>query len=131
MIGDPRLPANFWSKVVEDDEGCWNWIGALNSRGYGQFAVNKVSKSTHRVAYMALVGEIPEGLQIDHLCRNKQCCNPAHLEAVTGMVNIRRSRGLPDLPPMRYTCAKSPEMLEAEFAEFMVLFRSGHLWKAS
>jgi hypothetical protein len=91
MIGDPRLPANFWTKVAADVTGCWLWTGALNSRGYGQFGVNGKSTSTHRISYELFVGPIPEGLTIDHLCRVKACCNPAHLEAVTGAENTRRA----------------------------------------
>jgi hypothetical protein len=114
MIGDPRLPARFWSKVVEDDEECWNWIGARTSSGYGAWGVNGVSKSTHRVSYLTLVGPIPDGLQIDHLCKNRICCNPTHLEPVTGRVNIRRAKGLPDEPPTRpiYTPRTEEDLVE-------------------
>jgi hypothetical protein len=113
MINDPRLPANFWSKVTPDETGCWIWTGAISRRGYGQFAVNQRTKSTHRLAYTVLAGEIPNGLQIDHLCHNpsecqpviaseckhRACCNPDHLEPVTSRVNIRRAMGLPDHAP--------------------------------
>lgn len=84
------LPRNMQTKIRVTDPGCWEWTGALNSRGYGQVGVLGVSKSTHRVAYELLVGPIPEQLQIDHLCRNKPCCNPQHLEPVTVLENMRR-----------------------------------------
>jgi len=90
-----ELTDRFWSKISKDPgTDCWNWTGALNSRGYGQWGVNKVSKSTHRLAYEALVGPIPDGLTIDHLCRNKRCCNPAHLEPVTQAVNNERAKAV-------------------------------------
>ena len=84
------LPKNMQAKIRIPDSGCWEWTGALNSRGYGAVGVFGVSKSTHRVAYELLVGPIPDDLQIDHLCRNKPCCNPEHLEPVTALTNMQR-----------------------------------------
>lgn len=89
--GDARLPLTFWGKTIPGVDGCWHWQGALNSRGYGCFGVAGVSQLAHRVAYASLVGPIPEGLTIDHLCRVKRCVNPAHLEPVTLRENIARA----------------------------------------
>lgn len=89
--GDDRLPLTFWGKTIPGVDGCWHWQGALNSRGYGCFGVRGVSQLSHRVAYEALVGPIPGGLTIDHLCREKRCVNPAHLEPVTARENIARA----------------------------------------
>lgn len=97
-LNDPRLPARFWSKVElgptpEDrpDLGpCWIWTRALNSRGYGQWAVDGVSKSVHRIVHEVFIGPIPDGLTIDHLCRVTNCANPHHVEAVTSAENNRR-----------------------------------------
>jgi HNH endonuclease len=77
----------FWEKV-EQGEGCWLWTGAID-RGYGQFVWNG-RKRAHRVAYELIIGPIPEGLELDHLCRNKSCVRPEHLEPVTKAENIRR-----------------------------------------
>lgn len=92
------LPARMQSKIQTElcpvaglTDFCWAWTGCLNSRGYGCWAVNGKSQLTHRVAYILLVGEIPDGLQVDHLCGNKRCCNPDHLEAVTDAVNKSRT----------------------------------------
>lgn len=71
---------------------CWIWTGCLNSKGYGCVGIDKKIHLTHRVAYEAYCGQIPDGLQIDHLCFNRKCCNPDHLDAVTGKVNSERSR---------------------------------------
>lgn len=84
------LPANFAAKVRVDDDGCWIWTGALQSRGYGSIAHAGKVHSTHRLAYELLVGPIPSGLTIDHLCFHKECCNPKHLEPVSRAVNNQR-----------------------------------------
>lgn len=82
-----------WGYIdVSDTKDCWNWIGkATNSVGYGRLHWQGKVQYAHRVAYMVEIGDIPDGLTIDHLCRNTYCCNPAHLEAVTMAENIRRA----------------------------------------
>lgn len=72
----------FWSKV-EKTEGCWNWLGNITPIGYGGFFLDGKNRRAHRVAYELSIGPIPKGLVIDHLCRNRRCVNPDHLEAVT------------------------------------------------
>lgn len=93
-INDPRLPARFWAKVqVDHATDCWLWFGARSKRtGYGSYGVGGVGSNAwvHRVTYEHLVGPIPTGLQIDHLCRVRNYCNPAHLEAVTSRENTLR-----------------------------------------
>lgn len=99
--GDPRLPDRFWNKCVpEPMGGCWLWIGAnYPPYGYGQYSIDGVPLSAHRAAYRALVGAIPQGLQLDHLCRVTSCCNPLHLEPVTPKENsIRRTRLIESCP---------------------------------
>lgn len=74
---------------VDKSGDCWLWTGNL-VRGYGQIKVDNKPLYTHRVAYELVVGPIPEGLTLDHLCRTTVCCNPAHLEPVTMEENLRR-----------------------------------------
>lgn len=70
---------------------CWVWTGVRNDRsGYGQVWFDGGTKFIHRVIYQLLVGPIPKGLCIDHLCRNRLCCNPGHMEVVTYSENVRR-----------------------------------------
>jgi HNH endonuclease len=76
----------FWSKVERGAPGeCWLWTGAT-TKGYGRFR----GTGAHRFAYELLVGPIPQGLQLDHLCRVRNCVNPEHLEPVTCQENLRR-----------------------------------------
>jgi len=86
----------FWQKVDKGgDNGCWNWTAALTSSGYGKFMIQRVSSVAHRLSYTWLVGEIPEGLDLDHLCRNRRCVNPIHLEPVTRRENLLRGKTIP------------------------------------
>ena len=70
--------------------GCWHWIGYLDRSGYGRTHHGGKQCSTHRLSYISFRGAIPEGLCLDHLCRNPRCCNPHHLEAVTPKENTLR-----------------------------------------
>lgn len=80
----------FWPKVHKTDT-CWLWKGYVGNHGYGMFTLStRNPKLAHRLSYQWTVGEIPEGLELDHLCRNRQCVNPAHLEPVLHVINSRR-----------------------------------------
>jgi hypothetical protein len=76
--------------IVDFETGCWNWAGHLNAKGYGRIRNGRYIMA-HRVAYEFWFGPIPTGLQLDHLCRNRACINPAHLEPVTSRENTMRS----------------------------------------
>lgn len=98
--GDPRpdLPIKaartvldrFWAEVVVA-HGCLEWRGQRNSAGYGRILVNGKRVFVHRLAYEMFVGKIPPGFEVDHLCRNRLCVRPDHLEAVTSAQNTLRS----------------------------------------
>lgn len=81
----------FKDKIVENLEGCWVWLGQVNHGGYGLFWADDALHAAHRWGYLELKGSVPEGLQLDHLCRRRDCVNPAHLEPVTGKENKQRA----------------------------------------
>lgn len=80
----------FLAKVERTDSGCWVWRGAIARPGYGRFFLGTTVQWAHRCAYILLIGPIPKGTEIDHLCRNLLCVNPEHLEAVSHRENVRR-----------------------------------------
>lgn len=94
----PTAAERFWAKVQQADPfECWLWTGAKDRGGYGKFsrAGRGVSAAmAHRWSYEHLIGEIPAGLQLDHLCRTPACVNPWHLEPVTREENLARTRGI-------------------------------------
>lgn len=82
-----------WARIDKTPEsGCWLWTGALNGAGYGAVGRDNKVLRVHRVTYELLIGPIPDGLQLDHLCRNRACCNPSHLEPVTNRTNWLRGQ---------------------------------------
>lgn len=91
----------FWSKVKKTSGGCWFWTASVNHGGYGKFWVDGHTIQAHRVAYILERGEIEEGLTLDHLCRERRCVKPAHLEPVTIKENLDRS---PRNPKYRTHC---------------------------
>jgi hypothetical protein len=86
----PRQYLSFWERVDKSGE-CWLWTGAVSSSGYGRAHWRGVQTTAQRRAYLELVGPIPDGLHLDHLCGVRRCVNPVHLEPVTRLENNRRS----------------------------------------
>lgn len=89
-----QVGERFWAKV-QPTGFCWDWTASIKPNGYGQFSVTTQPKQrvayAHRFAYELLVGPIPEGMELDHLCRNRMCVNPDHLEPVDRRTNLLRS----------------------------------------
>lgn len=81
------------SEFTRSDNGCWNWNGAKNHKGYGRKFFSGKNKYAHRVYFQIMRGSIPKGFQLDHLCRNRSCVNPDHLEIVTNETNYLRGNG--------------------------------------
>lgn len=91
-----------WDKINKTDT-CWEWT-ACKGKGYGLVHFEGKLRVAHRVVYQLLVGKIPEGLTLDHLCRNRSCVNPEHLEPVTQKVNTLRSEAITAQLARRSAC---------------------------
>lgn len=92
MAPSKTTAQRFLEKVEREPGGCHVWTAYVRPSGYGMFGIGRRVHYAHRVAYELFVGPIPEGLQIDHLCRNRRCVNPMHLEPVTHRENGRRGK---------------------------------------
>lgn len=78
---------------IDNETGCWLWTGPLQPNGYAMMGIGRARRYVHRLAYSEWVGPIPAGLDMDHLCRVRKCCNPEHLQPVSRAENIRRGEG--------------------------------------
>jgi hypothetical protein len=116
----PHTFEKFWSKVNKDGPipdhkpelgPCWVWTGSILPQGYGVFRFHTeiyTSRQllTHRMAYELLKGPIPDEKSLDHLCRNRPCCNPSHLEPVTTGENVRRGRSFTGVNLQKTHCPR-------------------------
>lgn len=94
MAPKPRPPIDrFLEKIRRAESGCWEWTAYKGENGYGRFYLNGKGALAHRWSYEFHVGPIPDGLFMDHLCRNHSCVNPEHLEPVTPQENVLRGIG--------------------------------------
>lgn len=82
--------SRFVAKIAADVSGCWIWTASRVPNGYGKFGLDGRTRAAHRLAYEYWIGQIPEGSELDHLCRTPACVNPTHLEPVSHQVNILR-----------------------------------------
>lgn len=98
-----KLGERFWSKVRKTDK-CWYWTACKNIGGYGRVKIGDRFLMAHRVAYEGSVGQIPNGLQLDHLCRTRECVRPDHLEPVTNKENVLRGNGITAINARKTKC---------------------------
>lgn len=101
------LPERFWAKVDKTD-GCWMWVGALTSAGYGSFRLGgraEPASSAHVLAWEDVNGTVPMGLTLDHVvCGNRACCRPDHMEPVTRVENVMRGCSPPAVNARKSMC---------------------------
>ena len=115
MKREPKpIEDRFFQKVVETPAGCWEWTGTLTKHGYGQISFGtRVTRKVflaHRWAYEYIVGLVPGGLVLDHLCRNRKCVNPKHLEPVTNRENLLRGDGWSGSNARKTHCPRGHEL---------------------
>lgn len=113
--GTSRLSAEsrFFAKVRQSGE-CWEWTAALDQSGYGLFSDSALRKGpggghlirSHIWSYQFFICDVPDGLQLDHLCRNRRCCNPWHLEPVTNRVNGLRGMSVAAINARKTHCER-------------------------
>lgn len=99
----------FLAKIVAGNNGCCVRTSSLDRHGYGRFSISGSagrSVGSHRISYRMFVGPIPDGLTIDHLCRNRACVRPDHLEPVTNQENLRRGLGFGAINAAKTHCPK-------------------------
>ena len=109
LILNTRQQHNLFKKI-EVTGFCWNWLGPLNDRGYGQFRVGQQMMRCHRVLYEWLVADVPEGLVLDHLCENQKCVNPDHTVPKTQRANVQRGHGITAVNARKTHCLNGHEL---------------------
>lgn len=109
------FPERFVAKITAEG-GCWRWDGTKNAQGYGQIYEPAIKHMVyaHRFAYEFVHGPIPDGLQIDHLCRNPSCANPSHLEAVSSRENTLRGRAVTAINAAKTHCPRGASLRRGE-----------------
>lgn len=89
----PNTIDDFFKKTTKTPT-CWIWTGSMNAYGYGVFSLNKKMNMAHRFSWELVNGKIPKDLQIDHICKARNCVNPSHMELVTLIENVMRGESL-------------------------------------
>ena len=107
-----ELRARIVRKTLKSEEGCWLWLGEAHRAGYGATKVKSKTCMAHRVAYAAFIGPLCKGAEVDHLCRNRCCVNPWHLELVSHRENVVRSDNFIGIHARKTHCVHGHELSE-------------------
>ena len=99
----------FMANVLPLENGCWQWTAGVNRKGYGVTQLHGVKHHAHKTIYLLHGESVPDGFHLDHLCRNKICVNPAHMEPVTLLENVRRQHAA-QANRLREICAECSEV---------------------
>lgn len=107
---DGPLPDRIWNRItVNSETGCWESTLSLNAQGYTQVRWKGRTMRLHRLIYTHLVGPVPLDIHLDHLCRNRACCNPRHIEPVSGRENVMRGDGFASVNANKTHCPRDHE----------------------
>lgn len=110
----------FW-RFVDKTNDCWIWMGSHNGTEYGKFWLKGKTIYAHRISYFLAYGKIEPEYEIDHLCKNRRCVNPSHLEKVTGKINKNRGNSFSGLNIKRTHCSNGHELTEDNLCENYLL----------
>ena len=119
-----EIPTDLYPGIldkVQKSENCWEWTGTRNPNGYGTLSFRGRSYQAHRALFTSVKGKIPEGLVLDHLCRNRGCVNPEHLEIVTHKENTLRGVGLPSINAKKNECLRGHPLTKENVRTFKTL----------
>jgi hypothetical protein len=119
----PNTMRRFWERVQKTPDH-WIWKGGVEASGYGCFMMQGKLYKAHRLSYQAIIGPIPDGKELDHLCRVKLCVNPSHLEAVTHRENVLRGEAPTAQEAKRTHCPKGHPLVEGNLS--LKHLRKGH-----
>lgn len=110
MFEAARVAHKIAQRISITNEGCWEWLGKKDRHGYGHIYFDGKHRLAHRVVYSSFVKDIPAGLQVDHLCRNRCCINPDHMELVTGAENTARGVSFSAINSAKTHCIHGHEL---------------------
>lgn len=105
-----QVAKKFWASV-DKSANCWNWIGWLDSHGYGTLHFGYKHHRAHRISFEIHGGTLDQSMVLDHLCRNRKCVNPDHLEQVTNVENVMRGVSGPAINATKTHCKEGHELL--------------------